>query len=163
MGKFCTRQHLLELKSYNFVERQCLDARCLFERTKHDFGYDGDITTIRPKGEVENGEIKVQVKASSKVKYSEKHKGYVFDFSKRDLELWLGSNDLVILILYDGQNDRGYYIPLEDYFKRNRLSLRKVRKFIRVYFPPANLFDTTNIQSLRKLKNEIYYGNSRYK
>ena len=54
-------------------------------------------------------------------------------------------------ILFDAQKDKAYFIDLQAYFKENRMTLKNVRKFVRVYIPEKSIFDSIAVQELRKL------------
>ena len=156
MRKRRTRQHFVSDLGVNFVEKQCLLGRCTYQRIDYDYGFDGEISTYRGNGEIEKGEIKVQVKSTDKIKLSTKQNGYVIDLSVRDLELWLSYLFPVILVLYDAKSDQGYYINVPDYFKNKKHHKAKDRKFVRVYLPVDNIFEPAAVQKLRKDKNLKY-------
>jgi hypothetical protein len=82
---------------------------------------------------------------------SEQNKGYIIDLSKRDLELWLDSFHPVLLVLFDAQNEQAYYTDLQTYFQKNRILLKNVRKFVRVYFSPEAIFDKLAIHNLQNI------------
>ncbi|TAK32563.1 MAG: DUF4365 domain-containing protein, partial [Saprospiraceae bacterium] len=125
MRKLRTRQHVIEDLSYNFVEKQVLLAFCTFERyTMRQYSYDGHVFTFDEKGQTEGGFFFVQVKATDHLTFSKKNQGYELALEKRDLELWLGEKQPVLIVLYDAPNDKGYYIGLEEYFRENRILLR---------------------------------------
>ncbi len=153
MRKRCTRQHFIEYLSYNYVEKQCLLARCTWERKTHDFSLDGFINTYNQKGEIENEEIDVQVKATEKVSKLKTTGKIVFDLSIRDLEYWLAVTGLVVVVLYDASLDKGFYLEIGDYFRKNRKHLENANKFVRVYFSEENVFDPNVVSQLRIIKN----------
>jgi len=156
MRKLRTRQHFIEDLGFNHIEKQVLVARCTLQRYQPDYSYDASIHTIQRNGEVENGEIFIQLKSTDKIKFANKRKAFTYDLSKRDLELWLSNILPVILILYNAKNDKAYYLELREYFRKNRISLKKINKFIRVYIPPENVFNPEAVKKLRSIKNKQY-------
>jgi hypothetical protein len=44
-----------------------------------------------------------------------------------------------------------YFIDLQDYFKHNAETLRKVKKYVRVYLPPDQIFNQQVVLGLRKM------------
>lgn len=156
MRKTRTRQHFIEDLSYNYVEKQTLLARCTLQKYLPDYSYDASIHTYNDLGEIENGEVYVQLKSTDKINFSKKRNAFTFDLSKRDLELWLYNILPVILVLYDAKNDIGYYIELKEYFQENKLVLGKINKFIRVFLPEENVFTIDGVKKLRNLKNRKY-------
>jgi len=156
MKKTRTRQHFIEDLSYNYAEKQILLARCTLQRYLPDYSYDASIHTYNERGEIENGEIYLQLKSTDNINFSEKRNAYTFDLSKRDLELWLYNILPVVLVLYDAKTDQGYYLELKEYFRKNELVLGKINKFIRVFIPIENVFSIKCVKNLRTLKNAKY-------
>ena len=151
MRKRRTRQHIIEDLGFNHVERQVLLAGYTLNRfNQNDYGYDGLITTFSETGEIENFYLVFQLKSTDFIQLSIINESFVFDLSKRDLELWLYNPTPVLLILFDAQKEIAYYIDLQAYFKKNRVSLKNVRKFVRVYINQNAIFNATIIQELRK-------------
>ncbi len=152
MRKQRTREHIIEDLGFNHVERQILLAGYILRRnSQNDYGYDGGIHTFNEHGEAENFFMWFQLKSSDNIQLSHKKEALVFDLSRPDLELWLYSKNPVLLILFDAQEDIAYYIDLQLYFKENRIKLKNVRKFVRVYIPKIAVLNSKNVQELRKL------------
>jgi hypothetical protein len=59
-----TREHIIADLSVNFVERQALLTGFSVERIVHDYGMDLVLYTYSDQGEVEPGEIYLQLKAT---------------------------------------------------------------------------------------------------
>ena len=152
MGKQRTRGHIIEDLGFNHIEKQILLAGYILRRnSQNDYGYDGGIHTFNEQGEVENFFMWFQLKSTDHIQLSPKKSALVFDLSRQDLELWLYSKNPVLLILFDAQKDKAYFIDLQAYFKENRMTLKNVRKFVRVYIPEKPIFDSIAVQELRKL------------
>lgn len=147
MKKLRTRQHIIEDLGFNQVERQVLLTGCTLQRMYPDYGYDGYIHLYSDKGEYTNGLIKFQLKSTDQLKQT----GYrsSVDLSKRDLELWLLSTQPVVVLLYDASQNTTYYVNLQDYFTENRMALKDVRKFVRIYIPLSDIFDGVAMQKLK--------------
>lgn len=151
MRKLRTRQHIIEDLGFNHVERQVLLAGYVVNRIhQNDYGYDGTINTFNDVGEAENLYIFFQLKSTDNIQLSVEKEAYSFDLSKRDLELWLYNSNPVILLLYDAQKDIVYYVDLQAYFEKNKIALKKVRKFVRVYIPQKSILDIQAVKELRK-------------
>ncbi len=152
MRKQRTRQHIIEDLGFNHVEKQVLLAGYVLRRnSQHDYGYDGLIHTFNEQGEAENFFMSFQLKSTDHIALSKQKNAFTFDLSKQDLELWLRSKNPVLLILFDAQKDIAYFIDLQPYFKENRIKLKNVRKFVRVYIPDKAVFNPNIVQELRKL------------
>lgn len=154
MRKQRTRAHIIEDLGFNHVERQILYAGFTVHRysSNNDYGYDGLFHTFNEQGEYQNGIIFFQLKSTDQIQFLEKKKAFVFDLSRRDLELWLADTTTMLLILYDAQKELAYYIDLQSYFRNNAIKIAEERKYIRVYIPTENLFTEFVAQSFRQLK-----------
>ncbi len=154
MRKRRTRQHQIEDLSYNFVEKQVLDAFCIFRRyAGREYGYDADIETFNKRGEPDSGVIFVQVKATEHLKFNKKHGGYGLPLVKKDLDLWLDEIYPVLVVLYDAVSEKGYFTELHEYFKENRLILKNLKSSKTIYMKPDNHFTPKVIEHFRKIKN----------
>jgi hypothetical protein len=156
MKKRRTRQHIIEGLGLNHIERQILLSGNVLRRfSDNDYGYDGMIETFYPNGEAHNLSFMVQLKSTDVIQQSLQNEGFIVDLSRRDLELWLTSRLPVLLILYDAQEEVAYFTELQTYFNENRISLKNVRKFVRVYLQPQSIFNITAIQELQKKDEQI--------
>ena len=150
MKKLRTREHIIEDLGLNHIERQILLSGNVLKRNQgYDYGYDGTIDTFDSIGQTDNLSFFVQLKSTDSIQLSLPKLGYIVDLSKRDLELWLNSKYPVLLILYDAQQEIAYFVELQTYFNENRLLLKNVRKFVRVFLPQKSVFDKTAIQKLQ--------------
>ena len=154
MGKLCTRQHFIEYLSYNHVEKQCLLARCLWERYQKDYGKDGYIQSVAENGEVEDGQIDVQVKATDFIERRKKSNNFYFDVEKKVLDRWFNKFIPMLLVLYDAQSEKAYYIEIRQYFKQKGLAVEQINKFVRLFIPEENILTPDAILQFRKFKNE---------
>jgi hypothetical protein len=149
MRKRRTRAHIIEDLGFNHVERQVLLTGYTLERIIHDYGYDGHIQPFDDNGEVEGGLILLQLKSTDKLKLSEKDDSIRFDLSVRDLEFWLSSPNVMVLIVYDAQSNEAFFVELKDYFDENRSTLSEFSKFVRVYIPRKNVLSPLSIKNLK--------------
>lgn len=151
MKKRRTRAHIIEGLGLNHIEKHILLTGNVLRRySGDDYGYDGMIETFHENGEAHNLSFMVQLKSTDVIEQSPQNDGFIVDLSRRDLELWLQSRLPVLLILYDAQKEIAYFTDLQTYFNENRLSLRNVRKFVRIYLPSQSVFNTTAIKQLQK-------------
>ena len=117
MRKLRTRQHIIEDLGYNHAERVILYAGYTINRYgQNDYGYDGMITTFNEKGEVDYTQMNMQLKSTDNIKQTSDKLFYLVDISKRDLQLWCYCDVTVILILYDAQKERAFYINILDLY-----------------------------------------------
>ncbi len=96
----------------------------------------------------------VQLKSTDQIKLSSNKLSYLFDVSRRDLELWNQSNIPVLLVLYDAQKEQAFYIYLKAYFQKDGFSLNKIRKFVRIYIPCSQIWNSSSVIQLRHITNQ---------
>jgi len=156
MRKRRTRQHFIEDLGFNYVEKQALLGRCTLEQKKYDYGIDAEMVTFSENGEIENGYIYFQLKSTEKPKYLKKKGVIAFDLDKKDLDYWLMESHPIYLVLYDVKLDVAYILNLQKYFSENRILLKNINKFIRVYIPKDNKFTVEVVQRIRNDKNIAY-------
>lgn len=149
MRKLRTRQHIIEDLSFNHIEKQILLAGFTMYRNPSDYGIDGIIQIFRQTGEIDQKIVNFQLKSTDHIQYSKSKQAFKFDLNIRDLEFWLSNDRTTLLILFDAQNEVAYFIDLEIYFQKNREHLQKVRKFVRVYLPLNQVFNTQAVIALR--------------
>ena len=160
MRKRRTRAHIIEDLGFNHVEKQVLLADYTVERIRFDYGYDGYIQTFNDNGEIEPNSILLQLKSTDNINLSgKKETSITFDLSIRDLELWLLSKEMMLLVVYDAQLGQAYFVELKDYFSENREALQNARKFIRIFIPTKNIFTPKAIKTLRAIKNSSHGRN----
>lgn len=155
MRKRRTRQHFIEDLGFNYVEKQALLGRCTVERKRYDYGIDGEIITFSDNGEIENGTVYFQLKSTDNIKFFKEKSVIAFDLAKKDLEYWLSETVPIYIILYDAQLDLAYVVDLQNYFKANRILLKNINKFIRIYIPKDNIFSVDEVLNIRNYKNSL--------
>ena len=79
------------------------------ERVQHDYGIDLMLSTYDANGEVENGLIYAQLKATDHLDVLRNGQTIAFPVKRADLELWLREPMPYILVVYDAQADAAYW------------------------------------------------------
>ncbi len=115
-----TREHVIADLSANFVERQALLCGYSVERILHDYGIDLLLATYDRSGEYENGEIRVQLKATDHLKLPTGGQYVPVRVAREDLHHWLGELMPVILVVYDGRANVDYWLYVQGYFESQR-------------------------------------------
>jgi hypothetical protein len=154
--KLRTRDHIIEELSINFFQRRVLLCGYSLERVESDYGYDLLLFTYNNIGEIENGSVTIQMKASDHFAFNSKN-CIPFDVDTRDLNLWLNQYDPVLLVVYDAKKDKAYWLDIQDYFKSLTLSAKhKKQKSFRVQIPKRNKVGVSSVRKYAKLKNDRY-------
>lgn len=160
MRKQRTREHIIEDLGINHIERHVIYAGYTFYRyTTGDYGYDASFTTFNENGEIENLQMNIQLKSTDFIKQSADKAFFLFDVSKRDLELWRNASFPVLFILYDAQKEVAFYLDLKEYFKKDGILFEKIHKFVRVKIPITQCWNAQAIITLRHIKNQELNAN----
>src|SRR5437867_4163638 len=113
--KLRTREHVLADLSVNHVERQILLRGFAVNRLATDYGIDLSMLTYTDRGEVENGHILLQIKATDSLQILKVGPYISFRVEVADLKAWQDEWMPVILVVYDGQMDTAYWLYVQRY------------------------------------------------
>src|SRR5260370_27882324 len=69
-----TRAHVIADLSINHVEKRVLQCGWVVQRFSPDYGLDLLMSTFNRRGEIENGDVRLQVKATDTLKIVARHK-----------------------------------------------------------------------------------------
>jgi hypothetical protein len=151
-----TCAHVLADLSINHVERQVLLCGFSVDRVQHDYGYDLTMSTYGDTGEFEPGLVFIQVKATDRLPRLADGRTIPWLVSRRDLKLWLVETYPVILVVYDGQKDRAYWIHIQRHVSGPRTpELFAAGETMTVHIPTANRFTARAIRSIARDKNVL--------
>lgn len=132
-----------------------------------DYGYDGSITTFDSNGEIENGYVFIQLKATDHLGRLKKAQGLSYTLSKQHIDLWHDEPMPVYLVLFDAINEVGYWLYLQQYFAQLKIDPATITsKSLTVYLDPKNVFDSTTpakwrddkLMVLRQIAGKISHG-----
>jgi hypothetical protein len=155
MRKRRTREHVIADLSVNHVERLVLRCGWTVERSRHDYGIDLYMQTYNAGGEVENGWVRFQLKATDSVKRSADGTVIPLRLEWRDLLFWLNEGEPVILILYSAQEDRAYWLYVQEYFRRIQWAKRATATTtVTVNVPTANVLDEVAIRLFARFRDD---------
>jgi hypothetical protein len=146
--KVRTPEHVAADLGYNFLERKVLERGHWLDAPRNDYGIDATMFHHNERGEVENGEVRFQLKATSKLKLSRDGTWISQRVETRDLRYWYFELFPVLIIVYEAQKDRAFWLHIQDYVDshpalmesdadtttlrvstRNKLSLRAIDRF----------------------------------
>jgi hypothetical protein len=155
MRKRRTREHVIADLSVNHVERFILHCCWTVERKRYDYGVDLLMDTYNANGEVENGRVAFQLKATDTLKRSADGKAILLGLEWRDLLFWLNELIPVILVLYDAQEDRAFWLYVQDYFRRQGWAKRAGRTTtVTVRIPRDNLLVEAAVRQFARYRDE---------
>lgn len=150
------REHIIADLSVNHVERFVLLCGYSVERVEYDYGFDLVIFTYDANGEIENGQIYVQLKATDSLRILADQETIAFSVKRSDLELWLFEPMPCILIVYDAQSDVAYWLYLQAYFENwEGFDLSRVGETVTVHLPKANRVDREAIKQFARYRDDV--------
>jgi hypothetical protein len=152
-----TREHVIADLSVNHVERQALLCGFSVQRIGPDYGYDLLVFTFDANGEPENGDIRLQLKATERLQLQRRRATYPFAVEMVDLRHWKGEVSPVILVLYEAETDQAYWLHVQDYLKEQvTYKVDWAQRTLTVQVPRDNLLDEAGFAQLADVKKEIY-------
>lgn len=155
MRKRRTREHVIADLSVNHVERLVLRCGWTAERTRHDYGTDLFMETYSALGEVQNGRIAFQLKATDALKRSSDETVIPVRLEWRDLLFWLNEPLPVILVLYDAYGDRAHWLYIQEYFRTRRWTQRAGRATsVTVHIPVDNVLNEAAVRRFAQWRDE---------
>lgn len=147
-----TREHVIEEMSFNFLERKVLQRSHLLARASHrEYGWDATLFHFSPSGEIENGEVRIQLKATDQLDAS---KPYVAcRVSTKDLHYWYWEDQQIpfVLVLYDAQRHRGFWISVRQHVDEYQIPMDPEQQTVELRIPWSNNISVRTIDQLRAL------------
>jgi hypothetical protein len=154
MRKRCTREHVIADLSVNHVERVVLRCGWTVERSRHDYRIDRFMETYTADGEVLNDRILFQLKATDSLKRSADGTIIPVRLEWRDLLYWLNEPLPVLLIIYDAQEDRAYWLYVQEYFLGRSWGQRaNAATTVTVHVPVGNVLDEAAIRLFGRFRD----------
>jgi hypothetical protein len=154
--KLRTRQHIIANLSVNYVERFAYLCGYSVERVNQDYGIDLIIFTYDSNGEIENGSIYIQLKATDSMKVLVDQETISYSLQRADLDLWLKEPLPYILIVYDAHKDVAYWLYLQAYFEQQTdFDLTQIGQTVTVHLQTQNRLDQEAMRKFGFYKQEI--------
>lgn len=150
-----TRKHVIADLSAHHVEGHILRCGYTAERVVHDYGVDLYMTTYSADGEVENDMVLFQFKGTDRLRCTPDGTAVVVRLERRDLDRWLGETIPVILVVYDAQADRGYWLYVQEHFERKKSLAESASRPLRVHVPIANILTEVSIRQFAAAKAAV--------
>ncbi|MBP0019891.1 MAG: DUF4365 domain-containing protein [Cyanobacteria bacterium SBLK] len=150
------REHIIADLSINHVERYAFLCGYSVERVTQDYGYDLIIFTYNAYGEIENGHIYVQLKATDNLKVLSDGQTITFVVKRADLELWLDELMPCILIIYDAREECAYWLYLQAYFENlSDFDLAKIGETFTLRIPKTNIVNQKSMREFAKYRTNL--------
>jgi hypothetical protein len=142
--------------SANHFERHALVCGFSVERTQHDYGIDLNLYTFNARGEVDNGQVIIQLKATDHPKISLGSSHIAVRLTTAHLDHWLSEAMPVILVVYDASQDRAYWLYLQAHFEGIAgFDLKGMGKATTVRVPLANILDAEAVRQFARFRDLV--------
>src|SRR5262249_28670546 len=151
--KLRTREHVLADLSVNHVERQILLRDFAVNRMDTDYGIDLLMLTYSEQGEVENGHVLFQVKATESLQVLKEGTTIACRVEVADLKSWQEEWMPVILVVYEGKTDRAYWLYVQKYVDEKNVSgedLLADQDRVTVRIPMKNRLNQKAVETFRQ-------------
>jgi Domain of unknown function (DUF4365) len=150
------RAHIIADLSVHHVEGHVLRCGWVVERLVHDYGIDLRLLTFNRQGEVEAGEVVLQLKATDHLRPRSATRPIAFRLERSDLIVWLTELRPVILIVYDARKDVAYWLYVQSYFQRLKdFSLFTAGQTVTVQVPRTNVLTTAAVRKFARFRNQV--------
>lgn len=151
-----TREHVIADLSANHVERHALLCGFAVERIRQDYGIDLQVQTFDRRGEIENGRLLFQLKATDHLKVVAGGSAVSCRVQRADLGFWLGELMPVLLVLYDARNEVAYWLYVQAHFEGQTVfDLPRAGDRVTVLIPRVQVLDTAVMRRIARRKNAI--------
>jgi hypothetical protein len=149
-----TREHVIADLSVNHVERLVLKCGYTMQRVSADYGFDLWVTTYQETGEIEDAEVRLQLKASDNLRQYElaQEDSFSFPVSTKDFRLWSAALLPAFFILYDAQLDEAYWLDVQEYATNQPQDLSG--KSVRLRIPRQHVLGVQTIRLMRQRKQQ---------
>jgi len=142
--------------SVNHVERHGLLCGYAMERRWHDYGIDLVVYTYDGNGEVESGELLVQLKATDYLKVIARGQAISFRIDRADLLAWLQEPMPVIFVVYDAAADVAYWLYVQAHFEgQPGFDSTKAAAEVTVRIPRTNAVNQTAMRHFAQCRDRI--------
>ena len=157
-----TREHVIEDLSENHLERRVLLKGHLLRRPERDYAVDVTMFHFANDGEIENGEVRFQLKATDNLKIIKQGTIISFPIKTGDLHYWALEIFPFILVVFDAKADKAYWLDVKEYVSLHPDIVGPNRETANVHIPVSNEltvksvehFRTKSLQIVKKLRNQ---------
>jgi hypothetical protein len=153
--KLRTREHVLADLSINCVERQILLRAFAVSRIEKDYGLDLMMFTYTDQGEIENGHVFFQVKATDSLTVLQDGVTISCRVEVADLNWWQHELAPVILVLYDGRKDQAFWLYVQQYLDEKSVSaedLAREQDWVTLRLSMKNRLDRNAVEAFRQFR-----------
>jgi hypothetical protein len=138
--------------SINHVERFVLRCGWTVHRMNPDYGIDLVMQVFKADGQLENGEVKFQVRATYALPRLARRRAIPSRLDARDAIYWLNDAMPVILVIYDARADRAWWLCLQEALRDKQ---QKMKASLTVHIPLDQVVNETAIRHIASLREHV--------
>jgi len=148
-----TREHVIEELAVNYFERKVLERGHLLIRAPHrEYGWDATLFHFSPEtGEIENGEVRIQFKATDKPLVESRHLSCRVETKDLHYWYWEGEQLPFILVAYAAHHNTAYWIDVRSHIDHRVDEIDPHQQSNRLRIPLKNKVTLRTIDQLRLL------------
>jgi len=151
-----TRQHVIEEMGVNFLERQVLRRGHQLQRPSlREYGCDATMFHFAANGEIEDGEVRFQIKATDVIRRIHDGRSVVCRVETAHVRYWYWQTIPFVLVQYDAASNRGYWVHLQPYVDSHARLLSRQRKSVSLHLPVSNVLTVRAIDRFRQISLDI--------
>jgi hypothetical protein len=142
--------------SVNHVERHALACGFSVERIVRDYGIDLILFTYDDQGEIESGQVFLQLKATDHPQVLQRTGRIAFTLKRCDLRSWLAEPMPLVLMVYDAPNDKAYWLYIQAYFAdAPGFDPEDVSNTVTVHIPMEQVVGVDAIRAFARFRDEV--------
>ena len=149
--KVRTREHVTADLSYNFLEWKVLQRGHWLDAPRNDYGIDATMFHHNERGEVENGEVRFQLKAASKLRTSRDGTLISLRVEMKDLRYWYFELFPVVIVVYHVEKHRGFWLHIQEYVNQDPGVMESDASTVTLHIPIRHKLDVRAIARFREL------------
>ena len=145
-----TREHIIEDLCENHLERKVLLKGHLLRRPDRDYGVDVTMFHFATGGAIENGEVRFQLKATDRLNMILDGTIVSLPIKTGDLHYWALEIYPFILVVFDAQSEKAYWLHIQEYVGDHPDQLDPERETVNVHIPVINRLTLRSIEAFRQ-------------
>ena len=147
-----TRQHVIEEMGVNFLERQVLRRGHQLQRPSlREYGCDATMFHFAKNGEIEDGEVRFQVKATDTLKIVDSGRSVSCRVEVAHVQYWYWQTPPFVLVQYDAVKERAFWFHLQHYVDSQPRLLAPQRKSATLRIPMSNALTIRAVDRFRQI------------
>lgn len=152
--KLRTREHVLADLGVNFVERHALACRFSIERVTQDYGIDALLFTYNTIGEIENGHVEIQVKATEHPNDVDGGDSMAIRIQAADIAYWQFQPMPVILVVYGATREQEFWVHIQELLQSDN-TFKSDQERVTIRLPASQLLTPAAMRHFQSCREQV--------